>query len=88
MSGQCLRDNAARLRKDKAILNLIEIREIENIEPQLGNVILNRNENIQEQIQDQIESVKRNETLEANIEKKNCEEMEEMRAIKIHRKFE
>ena len=88
MSRQCLRDNAARLRKDKAILNLIEVQEIENIEPQLGNVILNRNENIQEQIQDQIESVKRNETLEANIEKKNCEEMEEMRAIKIHRKFE
>ena len=55
MSTQCLRDNAARFRKDKSILNLTEVREIEKIEPQLGNVILNRNKNIQEQIQDQIE---------------------------------
>ena len=49
-----------------------------NIELQLENVILQRNENIQEQIQDQTESVEGNETLKANIEKENCEEMEEM----------
>ena len=55
------------------------MREIENIEPQLGNVILNRNENTEEQIQDQTESADVNETLEANIENENCEEMEEMR---------
>ena len=63
MSAKCLRDNAARFRKDKSILNLIEVREIENIEPQLGKVILDRNENIQEQIQDQRESVEGSETL-------------------------
>ena len=78
MSAQCLRGNAARIRKDKSIMNLIEVREIENIEPQLRNVILNSNENIQEQIHDQTESVEANETLEANIENKNSEEMEEM----------
>ena len=71
MSVQCLRDNAGRFRKDNTILNLIEVREIENIELQLRNVILNRNENIQEQIQDQTESVVGNETLEANIRKEN-----------------
>ena len=79
MSTQCLRDNATIFRKHKSILNLIEVREIENIEPQLRNVILNRNENIQDQIQDQTESVEGNEALEANIENENCEEMEEMR---------
>ena len=78
ITAQCLRDNAARFRKDKSILNLIEVREIENIKPQLGNVVLNRNENIQEQIQHQTESVEGNETLEANIEKQNCEEIEKI----------
>ena len=57
MSAQCLRDNATRFRKDRSILNLIEVRETENVGPQFGNVILNRNENIQDQIQDQTESV-------------------------------
>ena len=47
MSAQCnLRDNAARFRKGKLILNPIEVREIENIEAQLRIVILIRNENI------------------------------------------
>ena len=49
----------------------------DNIEPQLRNVILNRNENIQEQIQDQTGSAEGNEALEANIEEEDCEEMEE-----------
>ena len=33
MSAQCLRDNAARFRKDKAVANLIEVRDRRDLEP-------------------------------------------------------
>ena len=33
MSAQCLRDNAARFRKDKAVANLIEVRDRRELEP-------------------------------------------------------
>ena len=42
-------------------------------------MILNGNEKTQEQIQDQTESVEGNETLKANIDKEDCEEIEEKR---------
>ena len=47
MSAQCLRDNAARFRKDKAVTNLIEVRDERDLEPDQAGQTENNNENSQ-----------------------------------------
>ena len=39
MSAQTLRDNAARFQKDKALLNSLEVRDGENVEPEISQPV-------------------------------------------------
>ena len=47
ISAQCLRDNAARYRKDKVVTNLIEVRDERDLEPDQAEQTENNNENSQ-----------------------------------------
>ena len=47
MSVQCLRDNAARFRKDKAVTDLIEVRDERDLEPDQAEQTENNSENSQ-----------------------------------------
>ena len=49
MSAQCLRDNAARFRKDKALVNLTEIRDGRDLEPEQAEQSGCDNENLQQE---------------------------------------
>ena len=49
MSAQCLRDNAARFRKDKALVNLTEIRDGRDLEPEQAEQSRCDNENLQQE---------------------------------------
>ena len=64
MSTQCLRDNAARFRKDKALVNLIEVRDGRDLEPDHAEQSGSDNENLQrEELDVETENVEAEENI-------------------------
>ena len=79
MSAQCLRDNAARFRKDEAVTNLIEVRDERDLEPDKAEQTENNfnNENSQNEHCDMHDGHGDHENKQEDVEERGVEEESE-----------
>ena len=76
-SAQCLRDNAARFRKDNAVTNLIEVQDERDLEPDQTEQTENNNENSQNEHCDVHDGDGDHENKQEDVEERGVEEESE-----------